>query len=139
MTERNVMALASVISGYVQNGGNDVEAVKLFLEMIVKGESSYSSILKACANISDAELGEQVHARVLKSSLSSVNFVRNSLVSMDTRCGRMEEAFELFLRIENMDIRANACTFASLLSAAAKSDEQRPAAARSVAEGRVRI
>lgn len=100
MSERNVMAWTAIISGYVQNGGHDLEAMNLFVEMIQgrvrPNHFTYSSILKACARISEAQLGEQVHSLVLKSGLSSINFIGNSLVSMYARTGRMEEARRAF-------------------------------------------
>ncbi|KAJ6792369.1 putative pentatricopeptide repeat-containing protein, chloroplastic [Iris pallida] len=100
LVERNVMSWTAVISGYVQNGGCDIDALKVFVEMlhgrVQPNQFTYSSILKACANLSNAGLGEQVYARVVKSGLSSVNFVGNSLVSMYARSGRMEEARKAF-------------------------------------------
>ncbi|CAL9119436.1 unnamed protein product [Musa textilis] len=100
MSEHNVMSWTAVISGYVQSGGHDEAAIELFCKMmegrVRPNHFTYSSILKACANLSDLQLGEQIHAQVTKSSLAYVNFVGNSLVSMYARAGRMEEARRAF-------------------------------------------
>lgn len=100
MSEHNVMSWTAVISGYVQSGGHDEEAIKLFCEMmqarVWPNHFTYSSILKACASLSDPEMGEQVHAHIVKSGLASINFVANSLVSMYARSGRMEDAIKTF-------------------------------------------
>ncbi|RWW23783.1 hypothetical protein GW17_00011953 [Ensete ventricosum] len=102
MSEHNVMSWTAVISGYVQSGGHDEAAMELFRKMMMEGgrvrpnHFTYSSILKACANLSDLQLGEQIHAQVTKSSLAYVNFVGNSLVTMYARAGRMEEARRAF-------------------------------------------
>lgn len=146
----NVMSWTAVISGYVQSGGgHDEEAIKLFCEMmqgsVRPNHFTYSSILKACASLSDPEIGGQVHAHVMKSGVAPVNFVGNSLFSMYARSGKMEDASKAFdvlyekniisynaiadgyLKNSNAeealelihDIGVSAFTFASLLSSTA--------------------
>ncbi|KAL5994749.1 hypothetical protein ACLOJK_024802 [Asimina triloba] len=92
----DVMSWTAIITGYVQSGGRDKEAIELFCSMKQEGvqpnQFTFSSVLKACANLSDADLGEQVYAQVVKSGLASVNCVRNSFVAMYTHSGRMEDA-----------------------------------------------
>ncbi|KAL5984846.1 hypothetical protein ACLOJK_038682 [Asimina triloba] len=106
-TFSSVMSWTAIITGYVQSGGRDKEAIELFCTMKQEGvqpnQFTFSSVLKACAYLSDADLGEQVYAQVVKSSLASVNCVGNSFVAMYTHSGVGPCAF----------------TFASLLSAAA--------------------
>ncbi|XP_072960466.1 pentatricopeptide repeat-containing protein At3g49170, chloroplastic [Typha angustifolia] len=153
MPEHNVMSWTAIMSGYAQCDGHEEEATRLFCEMVEEGvrpnQFTYSSILKACANLSGIDVGKQVHGHVTKSGLASVNFVGNSLVSMYAQSGRMDDArraFELLFeknmisynaiidgfvkssnseeafelhQIESMDIGFSAFTFASLLSAAA--------------------
>ncbi|KAJ0963038.1 hypothetical protein J5N97_028160 [Dioscorea zingiberensis] len=99
MHVHNVMSWTALITGYVQSG-HDEEALKLFGEMI-KGDIqpnhfTYSSILKACANLCEMNIGEQVYARIVKSGLATVSFVGNSLVTMYAKSGRMEEARKAF-------------------------------------------
>ncbi|KAK9147281.1 hypothetical protein Scep_006038 [Stephania cephalantha] len=101
MPDRNVMSWTAIIAGYVQRGGFDLEAIKLFCEMMVEGRVSpnhftYSSVLKACASLSNDVIGEQIHSNVVKSGLASINCVGNSLISMYARSGRMEEARKAF-------------------------------------------
>ena len=61
----------------------DREAIELFLEMVQEqlkpNHFTFSSVLKAYANISDIWLGEQVYALVVKMRLASINCVGNSL------------------------------------------------------------
>ncbi|XP_065854218.1 pentatricopeptide repeat-containing protein At3g49170, chloroplastic [Euphorbia lathyris] len=100
MPEHNVMSWTAVITGYVQIGGHDREAVELCLEMITgrvkPNHFTFSSILKACANLSDLCIGEQFYAYAVKLGLASVNCVGNSLISMFSRCGNMENARKAF-------------------------------------------
>ncbi|KAK9103867.1 hypothetical protein Sjap_021121 [Stephania japonica] len=101
MPDRNVMSWTAIIAGYVQCGGFDLEAIKLFSEMMIEGRVSpnhftFSSVLKACASLSNYAIGEQIHSNVVKSGLATVNCVGNSLISMYARSGRMEEARKAF-------------------------------------------
>ncbi|KAF6156599.1 hypothetical protein GIB67_014578 [Kingdonia uniflora] len=100
MITHNVMSWTAVITGYILCGGHDKEAIKLFSEML-QGQVSpnhftLSSVLKACANISDINAGEQVYAHVVKLGLASINCVGNSLISMFARSGKMEDARKAF-------------------------------------------
>jgi len=100
MINHNVMSWTAIITGYVQSGGLDMEAVELFCEMIkadfTPNHFTFSSVLKACANLSDPRMGEQVYAHAVKLGLASVNCVGNSLISMYARSGMMEDARKAF-------------------------------------------
>ncbi|KAL6013515.1 hypothetical protein ACLOJK_004013 [Asimina triloba] len=100
MLMHDVMSWTAIITGYVQSGGRDKEAIELFCSMKQEGvqpnQFTFSSVLKACANLSDADLGDQVYAQVVKSGLASVNCVGNSFVAMYTHSGRMEDARKIF-------------------------------------------
>ncbi|KAI3891341.1 hypothetical protein MKX03_031437 [Papaver bracteatum] len=100
MGYHNVMSWTAVITGYVLSGGNDFEAIKLFCHMIqgqVKpNHFTFSSVLKACANLADLHTGKQVYSQVVKLGLASVNCVGNSVISMYSKSGSMEEARKAF-------------------------------------------
>ncbi|KAK6936703.1 Pentatricopeptide repeat [Dillenia turbinata] len=100
MSEHNVMSWTAIITGYVGTGGCDKEAIELFSEMIcgqtIPNHFTFSAVLKACTNLSDLCLGEQVYTHAVKLGLASVNCVGNSLVSMYARCGWMENARKAF-------------------------------------------
>ncbi|KAG9448296.1 hypothetical protein H6P81_014424 [Aristolochia fimbriata] len=100
MPQHNVMSWTAMITGYVQSG-RDKEAIELFFDMINEGNVrpnhfTFSSLLKACANLSDVNMGQQIYAHVVKHSLDSVNFVGNSFIGMYARSGRLEEARKAF-------------------------------------------
>ncbi|XP_010276946.1 PREDICTED: pentatricopeptide repeat-containing protein At3g49170, chloroplastic [Nelumbo nucifera] len=100
MPSHNVMSWTAIITGYVQCGGRDEEAVELFCDMIqgqiLPNHFTFASVLKACGNLSDPSMGEQVYAHVVKRGLGSINFVGNSLISMYARSGKMEDARKAF-------------------------------------------
>ncbi|KAL7229741.1 hypothetical protein ACSBR2_008281 [Camellia fascicularis] len=140
MPDHNVTCWTATITGYVQSGGHDKEAIELYCRMI-KGQ--------ACGNLSDPAAGEQIYTNAVKHGLASVNCVGNSLISMYARSGRMEdarkafdilfeknlvsyntivdgyaknldsnEAFELFNEIEDTGIEVDAFTYAKNIEAA---------------------
>lgn len=145
----NVMDYTSIIAGYTQNGGQDKEAIDLYCKMIedqvLPNHVTFSSLLKACENISDLVIGSQIFGHAVKLGLDSVDCVGNALISMFLQLGRMEDArkafdilfqnnliygydkylhvkksYDEFDRIENIEIgKVDAFTFASLLSGAA--------------------
>ncbi|KAL6311380.1 hypothetical protein AAG906_022971 [Vitis piasezkii] len=100
MPEQNVMSWTAIITAYVQSGECDKEAIELFCKMISShirpNHFSFSSVLKACGNLSDPYTGEQVYSYAVKLGLASVNCVGNSLISMYARSGRMEDARKAF-------------------------------------------
>ncbi|KAJ9159573.1 hypothetical protein P3X46_025075, partial [Hevea brasiliensis] len=69
MSDHNVMSWTAIVTGYVQR-------------QVKPKHFTFSSILKACANLSDLHMGEQVFAYAVKLGLASVNCVANSLISM---------------------------------------------------------
>lgn len=77
-----------------------MEAIKLYCRMIdglVKpNHFTFSSLLKACGNLSNPAIGEQIYNHAVKLGLASVNCVANSLISMYAKSGRMEEARKAF-------------------------------------------
>ncbi|KAF2321169.1 hypothetical protein GH714_034895 [Hevea brasiliensis] len=95
ISDHNVMSWTAIVTGYVQSGG----------------------ILKACANLSDLHMGEQVYTYAVKLGLASVNCVGNSLISMYARCGNMENARKTF----NALFEKNLISYNTIVNAYAKS------------------
>ncbi|KAE8662172.1 Pentatricopeptide repeat-containing protein [Hibiscus syriacus] len=100
MEKHNVMSWTAIITGYVQCGGHDMEAIDLFCKMIEGPVSpnhfTFSSVLKACGNLSDYRTGEQFYSQAVKHGFSSDDCVGNSLISMYARSGRMDDAQKAF-------------------------------------------
>uniref|UniRef100_A0A2P2PHW1 Pentatricopeptide repeat-containing protein At3g49170ic n=1 Tax=Rhizophora mucronata TaxID=61149 RepID=A0A2P2PHW1_RHIMU len=100
MPAHNVMSWTAIITAYVQSGGCDRDAIELFCNMILgpvkPNHFTFSSILKACANLADTRMGQQVYSYAVKMGLASVNCVGNSLISLYAQCGDMEDARKAF-------------------------------------------
>lgn len=120
MPNHNVMSWTAIITGYVQSGGCDEEAIKLFQEMILNhvfpNHFTFSSILKACANLSDMLTGKQIHALAVKLGLASVNCVGNSLIHMYAQSGQMED----FQRAFDILFDKNLISYNTMVDAYAK-------------------
>ncbi|XP_014524333.1 pentatricopeptide repeat-containing protein At3g49170, chloroplastic-like [Vigna radiata var. radiata] len=99
MPLHNVMSWTALISGYVQ-GRKEQEAMKLFCNMlhghVAPNCFTFSSVLKACANLPDFSFGKQLHGQTIKLGLSAINCVGNSLVNMYARSGSTDCAKKTF-------------------------------------------
>ncbi|TYI52935.1 hypothetical protein E1A91_D12G283700v1 [Gossypium mustelinum] len=100
MENHNVMSWTAIITGYIQCGGCDMEAIELFCKMIegpvLPNHFTFSSVLKACGNLSDSRTGEQFYAHAVKHGFASDDYVGNSLISMYAKSGRMDDAQKAF-------------------------------------------
>lgn len=155
MSVHNVMSWTAIITGYVQSGGDDWEAIELYHMMMQDGsvkpnDFTFSALLKACGNLTNLEMGKIFYGHAVKLGLAYFDCVGNALISLYARCDKMEdarrafevlfeknlvsyntivdayarhlnsdEAFELFSEIEDSGVRVDAFTYASLLSGAA--------------------
>ncbi|XP_057853249.2 pentatricopeptide repeat-containing protein At3g24000, mitochondrial [Cryptomeria japonica] len=102
MPERNVVVWNAMIAGYVQNYCWQ-EAYSVLVEMLRKGlmfsQSTFASILKACASDAALEKGMQVHVHVIKTGFALDVIVGTAVVDMYAKCGRIENASKMFTMI----------------------------------------
>lgn len=125
MPEQNIMSWTSMITGCVQSGGLNEEAIRLYLEM-VKGsvEPTYftlSAVLKACGNLADLCMGEQIHAQAMKRGIESINCLGNAVISMYSKCGKMNDARRAF----DLLFEKNLVTYNALVDGYAKNMSSR--------------
>ncbi|KAK9691613.1 hypothetical protein RND81_09G207800 [Saponaria officinalis] len=104
MKSRTVVTWNSMIDGYVQIGLPE-EAFALFQSMLDEGiepsDVSIMEALHACADIGDIEKGVFVHKLADQFGLSSSVSVTNSLISMYSKCKRVDLAANLFDNLRN--------------------------------------
>ncbi|KAL2225896.1 pentatricopeptide repeat-containing protein At3g53360, mitochondrial [Sesamum indicum] len=107
MWERNVVSWTALIAGYSQNGP-DIEAIKLYIQMQQSGfmpdHFTFGSVIKACSGLTEVDLGDQLHAQVIKSEFGSHLIAQNALIAMYTKFGRINEACSVFSRIKSKDL-----------------------------------
>ncbi|CAK7324481.1 unnamed protein product [Dovyalis caffra] len=99
MPERNVRSWTSMISGFVQCG-KPQEAVDLFMkledEAVRPNEVTVVSVLAACADLGELDLGRSVHEYSKKSGFRRNVHVCNTLIDMYVKCGCLENARRVF-------------------------------------------
>ncbi|OVA17815.1 Pentatricopeptide repeat [Macleaya cordata] len=89
----------ALVAGYVRNGKTE-EAMEAFDRMlgnnILCDQFTYSNILKVCSSIPSLSSGEQIHARIIKTSFESNMHVGCSLIEMYAKCGSLTDAEQVF-------------------------------------------
>ncbi|XXG52070.1 hypothetical protein AAC387_Pa03g0480 [Persea americana] len=107
MPERNVVSWTSMISGYSQNS-REREAVEMYLRMRCLGlepdQFAFGSMIRACSGLDDLQLGRQLHCHVMKSEFGSDRIVQNALIAMYAKSDRIDDASDVFIRIETRDL-----------------------------------
>lgn len=77
-----------------------LDALHLFRRMTTAGcrpdKFTFTFALKACADLSRARGGDQLHCAALAAGLASDGYVQNSLIAMYMSCGEAEEAEKVF-------------------------------------------
>lgn len=108
MPERNIVSWNSMIGGYAHNGRPD-EALTLFLQSQELGfspdEATMVNVLAAISDLGLLDSGAAAHAYITRRGLSVRGGALGvSLVSMYSRCGRIEAARRLFAGIPDKNV-----------------------------------
>lgn len=95
-----------IISGCVQNGYFK-DALDAFSNMLCFPEDpnfvTIASILPACADLKDLNLGRAVHGYAIKCELYKNIHVEGSLIDMYSKCGWTDYAEQVFVKAENQN------------------------------------
>ncbi|KAJ7555027.1 hypothetical protein O6H91_05G019100 [Diphasiastrum complanatum] len=107
MSDRDVVSWTAMIAGYAQNGLGK-EALALYEQMKQEGVQPVNVtlvlLLKACASLAALEQGKQLHSDIIERGFQSDVIVGNALVDMYAKCGRTEDARELFTNMSERDV-----------------------------------
>ncbi|ONK70751.1 uncharacterized protein A4U43_C04F1150 [Asparagus officinalis] len=100
----NKVHWTAIISSHTQNGYSE-EALILFSKMrgfsVHSDEATYSSILKACADLASLRDGKEVHGLVIQTGFSSYRYTVSALIDMYSKCGDVDHAFQVFKESNN--------------------------------------
>ncbi|CAK9176690.1 unnamed protein product [Ilex paraguariensis] len=100
---RDDVAWTAMISGCVENG-DEACALLIYHQMresgVLPDEYTFATLIKASSCSTALERGRQIHAEVIKSDYASDPFVGTSLIDMYAKCGNIEDAYCLFMRID---------------------------------------
>lgn len=111
MSENVGVAWNALISGYVHRELYQ-EALEMFRKMLMLGiqldEFTYTTVISACANSGLFRLGKQVHAYLLRTEAKPTpEFslpVNNALVTLYWKCGKVNEARDIFNQMPERDL-----------------------------------
>ena len=99
MPLRDVVSWTAIISGCARLG-QESEALEFLKEMMEEGVDpnsfTFSSALKACANMDSILQGKLIHSYANKTPAMSNVFVGSALIYMYSKCGYVSEAFQVF-------------------------------------------
>ncbi|XP_072979530.1 pentatricopeptide repeat-containing protein At3g47530 [Typha angustifolia] len=109
MPRRDTVAWNVLISCYTRNRRTK-DALHLFDEMRDENDGSEPDgitcllLLQACANLGALDFGERIHEFAeARGYLDALN-VRNSLISMYSKCGCVEKAYRVFCETPNKNV-----------------------------------
>ncbi|XP_044481879.1 pentatricopeptide repeat-containing protein At1g20230-like [Mangifera indica] len=104
---KNVVSWTSMCSSYM-NCGLLRQGLEAFREMGLNGvrpnSVTVSSVLPACSELRDVNLGRQMHGFVIRNGMESNAFVSSALVNMYASCIRIREAEVVFSNMSQRDV-----------------------------------
>ncbi|KAD3067129.1 hypothetical protein R6Q59_018775 [Mikania micrantha] len=99
MRERSVVSWTALLFGYARNGYAE-EAAKMFLGMRRAGvnanQFTYASTLSVCTSLMALRYGLQIQGCIHKSWFVDHSFVQCALIELHSKCGKMENACNIF-------------------------------------------
>ncbi|KDP27169.1 hypothetical protein JCGZ_19868 [Jatropha curcas] len=106
--KRDVVSWNVMIAGYVVCGQNE-QALEMFEEMRSVGEQpdevTMLSLLSACTDLGDLEIGRKLHLSILETNLGEMSVILgNALTYMYARCGSIKRALGLFRGMKEKDV-----------------------------------
>ncbi|XP_061356410.1 pentatricopeptide repeat-containing protein DOT4, chloroplastic-like [Gastrolobium bilobum] len=102
LSDRDVVSWNSMINGYVMNGFSRT-GLEFFIQMLALGVdvdlATLVHVLVACTNIGNLSLGSALHAYGVKASLSGEVMFNNTLLDMYSKCGNLNGATDVFVKM----------------------------------------
>ncbi|KAK8941022.1 Pentatricopeptide repeat-containing protein [Platanthera zijinensis] len=103
----SVSSWNAMISGYSQNDYHK-EAMELFRGMMFSNfepnRTTLALVLSSCSGMETLRFGKQVHGVSTRVMLLEDMFVSSGLVDMYSKCGEIESAREVFVRMSERDV-----------------------------------
>ncbi|XP_071736815.1 pentatricopeptide repeat-containing protein At4g33990 [Rutidosis leptorrhynchoides] len=96
---KDVVSWNTMITGYGQNGlaSEAIEVYRMMVETAIEpNQGTWASVIPAYAYIGSLKEGSTIHGRVLKTGLLSDVFIGTCLIDFYGKCGKVEDAINLF-------------------------------------------
>eukprot|EP00250_Pteridium_aquilinum_P000827 c10993_g2_i2 orf=1-570(-) len=107
MPDRDVISWTIIMAGHVQQGTGR-RAFMLYNEMLqcglIPNRATVVTALNACAREELFEEGRQVHGQVVEIGLPLDTFIGSSLVDMYAKCGSIDDASFIFMKMPDQDV-----------------------------------
>ncbi|KZV24903.1 pentatricopeptide repeat-containing protein [Dorcoceras hygrometricum] len=107
MPDKNIVSWTGMISGYTKIRGYS-EALHIFRRMQEEGVQpdwiSLVAVLPACAQLGALELGKWIHFYAKKKGFLRKTCMCNALIEMYSKCGSVNEAWQLFNEMQKRDV-----------------------------------
>lgn len=107
MRTPDVVSWTNLIMTYVQMGDEE-RALDAFKRMrksdVSPNEYTFASVISACANLAITKWGEQIHGHALRLGLVDALSVSNSIITLYSKCGLLQEASLVFDGMTRKDI-----------------------------------
>eukprot|EP01018_Ginkgo_biloba_P019332 Gb_33828 [translate_table: standard] len=107
MHEPNVVSWTVMIAAYARHGQAE-EALTLYYHMhragVQPNKFTLASVLPACANLAALEHGKKIHEEIIIRGFQSNVFVGSGLVDMYVKCGRINNARQVFDKMSERDV-----------------------------------
>lgn len=104
--EPSDVSWSAIISGYCQSGKFE-ESIKIFQSLRTKDVNLnsfiYTSIFQACSALADFNSGAQIHADAIKKGLVAYLYGNSAIITMYSKCGRLDYAYGAFESIDSPD------------------------------------
>lgn len=102
MPNKNCVSWNSLIASYLTIEQFE-SALEVFNDMLLSGElpneSTFSTVLCACASLSSLEKGNNLHGKIIKLGLHYNIYVVTALIDMYSKSGNIENSWKLFNRM----------------------------------------
>ncbi|KAK4765349.1 hypothetical protein SAY86_026439 [Trapa natans] len=108
MPERNIFSWNGLIGGYSHNGHLS-QVLESFQRMLVEAsmapnDATLVTVLSACTRLGALDLGKWIHTYSEENGYRGNVYVGNALMDMYAKCGIVENAVDVFMKMESKDL-----------------------------------
>ncbi|KAI5077300.1 hypothetical protein GOP47_0007124 [Adiantum capillus-veneris] len=125
---KDVVSWTAILTVYAQHD-EGATALELYIKMkndgVLANDVTYCSVLNACANLADLEVGRRIHADTCTLGFWSSSLVNNAILNITALVttyayayhGHAKHVVRLFAKMKQEGVKPDEVTFTSLLSA----------------------
>jgi pentatricopeptide repeat protein len=107
MLKHDLVSWNTIITGFVQHGQSQVafsHFKKMEQEAMKPNKITFIGLLNACASPDALQEGRRLHALITEAGCDSDVLVGTGLISMYTKCGSMEDAWQVFQKLPDKNV-----------------------------------